>query len=73
MGDNNKVQKQHFYFGTVEIHFRIVQIVFKGSCRTEVKKLVWYPGQNTEQPCTMIYRKITFVTLFEEYLFEEVI
>jgi len=44
MGDNNKV---HFYFGTVEIHFRIVQIVFKGGCRTEVKKLVWCPGQNT--------------------------
>jgi len=41
MDDNNKV---HFYFGTVDIHFRTVQIVFKGSCRTEVNKLVWCPG-----------------------------
>jgi len=29
MDENNKVQKQHFYFRTVDIHFRTVQIVIQ--------------------------------------------
>ena len=45
--DNNKVQKQHVYFGTVDIHFRTVQIVFQDGSRTEVKKV-------SLEPCFLI-------------------
>jgi len=43
MDDNKKIQKQHFYFGTVDIHFRVVQIVFQDVSRTEVNKVSLEP------------------------------